>query len=202
MGHLPRRDGNPGLQAMKQAQALYAREVQAKFIRKVAEGLPPPEPAKVAIRAWKPEDLNLIIDSWASSYRFSPEVQYIDPDVYKVEQRSRIYRLVTRSRILVANREGCPDDILGWVCFEPPVALGQLPIVHYVLVQRSVQLQGIATSLIELCRKTASEPDSPMWGTHHTAPMRHLRRKWQVMHNTYLLEHEQHTPGNKVHGTY
>lgn len=196
------RNGRAANIEVQREQAAIARAAQVKFARKVVEDLPPPEPAKVAMRGWKPEDLNFIIDSWASSYRYSSDVAHTDKEVYKVEQRSRIYRLIPRSRIIVANREGTPDEILGWICFEPPRALGQLPILHYVLVQRAVQLQGIGTALVELCRKTAQEPDSPIWGTHHTSPMRHLKDKWQVMHNDFLLEQDKQSAGSRIHGSY
>lgn len=197
------RNGRAANTALQNEQQQIAHREQVAFAREIIANMPAPEPAKVAIRGWKPEDLNFVIDSWASSYRFSPDVAHTDKEVYKVEQRSRIYRLIPRSRIIVAAREGRPDDILGWACFEPPRAQGQLPVLHYVLVQRAVQGQGIGTSLVELCRKTAQEEGSPIWGTHYTQPMRHLKDKWHVMHNDFLLEQDQQSAGKKqIHGYY
>jgi hypothetical protein len=161
------------------------------------------EQAQVQLRGWKPEDLNFIIDSWASSYRFSPDVVHTPKDVYKIEQRGRIFRLVTKSRIIVANRKGHPDDILGWVCFEPPQQKGELPILHYVLVQRFVQMQGIGKALVQLCRTSGFDATGPIWATHFTAPMRHLHAKWGIMHNDYLLEQPQTpTPQGTTHAAY
>lgn len=194
--------GHPGLAYVARHQERVAERETIEFAQKAMGYRKPCEPAKVAIRGWKPEDLNFIIDSWASSYRYSPDVAHTDKEVYKVEQRSRIYRLIPRSRIIVANKEGYPDEILGWICFEPPKARGQLPILHYVLVQRSVQLQGIGAALVELCRKTAFEADSPIWATHYTSPMRHIKDKWHVMHNDFLLEQDKQPQTGSSYASY
>lgn len=153
-----------------------------------ARALEPPRP--ITIRPMCIDDAAYVLDSWANSYRRSPTTGPIEREVFNIEQRARINRLVTRphSRVFVACDAEQTSQIRGWVCFEAPQAEDGIPVLHYVCVQPAHQMQGIATALVALCRKTAKDEDAPIWATHETQPMRHIRAKWNILYNPYLLE--------------
>lgn len=143
----------------------------------------------VAIRPMVIDDAAYVIDSWANSFRRSQVVGSVDREVYNIEQRARIDRLISRaaSRVFVACDAEMTDKIRGWICFEPP-GKAPTPIVHYVCVQPSYQVSGVGTALVGIARQTLADLSQPMWCTHETQPMRHIRPKWNLLYNPYLLE--------------
>lgn len=164
---------------------------------------PKPEPRPIAIRPMCIDDAAYVLDSWANSYRRSQVTGPIERDVFNIEQRARINRLITRptSRVFVACDAEDTNQIRGWVCFEAPREEGQLPILHYVCVQPAHQLQGIGAALMGLCRQTAFDAEAPIWSTHETQPMRHVRPKWNLLYNPYLLEVPDRKPAKVATGT-
>jgi GNAT superfamily N-acetyltransferase len=144
----------------------------------------------IAIRPMCIDDAAYVLDSWANSYRRSPTTGPIEREVFNIEQRARINRLVSRphSRVFVACDAEDTHQIRGWVCFEAPQSDDGIPVMHYVCVQPAFQMQGIGTALVALCRATAKDSEAPMWATHETQPMRHIREKWNLLYNPYLLE--------------
>ena len=155
----------------------------------LAADLAKPVP-RVLVRPMGIDDASFVIDSWASSYRFSPIVAHVDPNVYKVEQRARIYRLLQNCTTFVACDPANPTRIWAWVCFAAPVKAGDLPVLHYVLVRPELQRRGIATSLVELVRQSSADPDTQLWMSHWTSPMYNAQHKWHAMYNSYILEAE------------
>ena len=149
---------------------------------------PPPPPTRIAIRPMQIDDASFVIDSWCTSYRRSQTVGPIDEAVFKIEQRSRIDRLICRSKCFVACDADDKRTIRGWICFEPPRGENSIPVVHFVCVHPLYQMQGIGTALVGIARQTHSDPETHMWSTHETSPMRHIRPKWNMMYNPYLLE--------------
>lgn len=145
------------------------------------------EPSPIAVRPISIDDASYVIDSWARSYRRSPTTGAIEDDVFKIEQRARIDRLICRSKTFIACEPDDKRQIRGWIVFEPGHAQ-KIPIVHYVCVQPSYQVTGIGSALVGIARETATDPDAFMWSTHETAPMRHIRSKWNLVYNPYLLE--------------
>lgn len=143
-----------------------------------------------AIRPMVIEDAAYVLDSWANSYRRSIVTGPIEREVFNIEQRARINRLVQRStaRVFVACDAEDKNKIRGWICFETPRGEHVIPVIHYVCIQPAHQQQGIGTALVELARQTASDPQAHMWTTHETQPMRHIREKWNLLYNPYLLE--------------
>jgi len=162
-------------------------EYTYKGIRKPPARTPPPP---MAIRPMTIDDASYVIDSWANSYRRSPATGPIEQGVFNIEQRARIDRLIskTATRVLVACDQQETWRIRGWICFEAPHRTQKLVVVHYVCVQPIYQMFGIGTALVNLARATMADPTEPMWSTHETAPMRHVRPKWNLIFNPYLLE--------------
>jgi len=167
------------------------RATRAIEQREIREGKrPAPEPSPITIRPMQIDDAAYVLDSWATSYRRSPTTGPIEREVFNIEQRARINRLVTRaaSRIFVACCIADAQLIRGWICFEAPQSSDGIPILHYVCVHPAHQMRGIGTALVALCRNTANDAEAPMWSTHETQPMRHIREKWNLLYNPYLLE--------------
>lgn len=142
------------------------------------------------VRVARLEDLPLITEAWLTSYAYSPVAEAVAKDVYRVEQRDRVRRLVVRSKLLCAVDPEKQDRIKAWVCFEVPAVMkpGRFVILHYVSVHPSLQNMGLGRELVTLARSLNSAPDDPLWTTHMTYPMRRLMDRWNLIYNPYLLE--------------
>lgn len=145
-------------------------------------------PAPVALRPINIDDASHVIDSWVKSYRKSATVGPVENEVFHIEQRARINRLIKKSRTFIACDEADRSRVRGWIVFEPPKVQGEGPIIHYVCVNPAHQLVGIGTALINVAKTLAPDKDAPLWCTHDTVVMRHVRPKWNLLYNPYLLE--------------
>lgn len=170
------------------ATQAFAFKSMKQLDHEARNGAPKREPSPIAVRPMSIDDASYVIDSWARSFRRSPTTGAIEDDVFKIEQRARIDRLICRSKTFIACEPEDRRQIRGWIVFEPGGARYRIPCVHYVCVQPSFQLTGIGTALVSIARQTAEDPDAFMWTTHETAPMRHIRPKWNLVYNPYLLE--------------
>lgn len=174
--------------AARQETRIFMREFHNSEQKKRTEQKQNAPPPRIAIRPMTIDDASFVIDSWCSAYRRSQTVGPIDEAVFKIEQRARIDRLICRSKTFIACDADDKKVIRGWICFEPPVGEASIPILHFVCVHPIYQLHGIGTALVDIARKTHPDPETHIWSTHETSPMRHIRPKWNVMYNPYLLE--------------
>lgn len=194
-----RQDNRQLTQVAKDRDMAAERAVLRDLRRKMREerrakgdfDAPPP----MAIRPITIDDASHVIDSWVKAYRRSPTVGPIEPTIFHIEQRARINRLIQRSKTVIACDEAAKGTIRGWIVFEAPRTPSDAPVVHFVCVHPTFQMRGIGTALIEVARKTHPDPEAPMWSTHDTIPMKHIRPKWNLLYNPYLLEvdHRQAT---------
>jgi GNAT superfamily N-acetyltransferase len=180
-------EGSASFGAGSNQTAAYVHKTLKQFDHEARNGGRKKEPSPIAVRPISIDDASYVIDSWVRSYRRSPATGPIEDDVFKIEQRARIDRLICRSKTFIACEPEDKRQIRGWVCFEPGNA-NKIPVIHYVCVQPSFQVSGIGTALVSIARQTASDVESFMWCTHDTAPMRHIRPKWNLLYNPYLLE--------------
>lgn len=167
--------------------AAYVHKTLKQLDHEARQGREKRPPSPISVRPINIDDASYVIDSWVRSYRRSPTTGAIEDDVFKIEQRARIDRLICRSKTFIACEPEDTRQIRGWICFEAGHEK-KIPIVHYVCVQPSFQLTGIGSALVGIVRQTAKDADSFLWATHETAPMRHIRRKWNLLYNPYLLE--------------
>jgi GNAT superfamily N-acetyltransferase len=183
---------------VREYNAAEARRERREFNKKLREQarargkFDPPTP--VSIRPINIDDASHVIDSWIRSFRPSPTVGPVESAVFHIEQRARINRLISRSKTFMACDAVDKKLIRGWIVFEPPKAAEHAPVVHFVCVHPSYQLQGIGTALVNLAKQTHPDPEAPMWCTHDTSPMRHIRPKWNLLYNPYLLELDYSQP--------
>lgn len=168
----------------------FAAKVRKWCRKKNAQAAPPP----VAVRPMRIDDASHVIDSWVRSFRPSPTVGPVEAPVFHIEQRARINRLISRSKTFVACDPEDKSRIRGWIVFEPPRRIEDQAVIHYVCVHPNFQVQGIGSALVGIARGTQADAEAPIWSTHETQPMRHIRPRWNMFYNPYLLEMEHKAP--------
>jgi hypothetical protein len=145
---------------------------------------------------------SFILDSWCDSYRHSPTVKHIDPKLYKIEMRNRVYNLIPKCKVLVAtdpDNENPQTNLRGWIAAEAPREPNGLWLLHYVLVKYDLQGKGIASLLAAPFRKQS--PDGMMFATHYTLGLRRFGRNWLIP-NDFLLDGALPAKRNEIKGTY
>lgn len=170
-----------------------ANETRA-FMRKLGRTGTPHGHIEVTVRGLLPEDISYIIDSWVQSYRYSPDIQGVDENLYKVEMRNRVYREISKHTVIVACDPQDIHAIYGWICFIPPTVFGHLPVVLYILVKRTLWKRGIGCGLVDLARASGSDPEGPVWCYDWTMQMRGFADKVGMMRNPFLREAPQGSP--------
>lgn len=122
-----------------------------------------PEPdLPIIIREMSPDDLHLVLDSWVKGYRgFAFAVpsrsgrwdgQSPLPTRLYLDEHERLVRdILDRSHTLVATRPEDPDQILGWLCYEPA-------LLHYVYVKTIYRGWGIARRMLGRANITRERP--------------------------------------------
>ena len=136
-----------------------------------------------ALRVGELEDVPFVYDSWAASYREFGGAM-VDDDVYKVEQRARISRILDRAKLITAM--GTRQEILGWVVYQKDRATGW-PVIHYMYVKGYARRGGIGRAMMTQAGWVAG---TFCWVTHWQPCVRELRNpsKFGWTYNPYLLE--------------
>lgn len=145
------------------------------------------------------DELALIIDSWCAGQAGQPHYALVPPEIFKVEMRARVTRLLGTSRCAVArptplgwdvlgvapvNRD--TRSILGWVCYAYDKAT-QAPIIHFLYVKARYREQGVATGLAT--KAAGVSRDNLWWSTHTTPRIGKLLRRCGGTWNPFLLEY-------------
>lgn len=138
--------------------------------------LDPKLEAVVAFRAFRPEDMKMVSDTWLKSFRDSPWAGCVTNDQYFEVHYETLRQLFVRgARILVACSKGDADQILGWVCVED-VPGGAA--VHYVYVKDcGVRRRGLAKELVR--RALENKPPGRRFYTFRTRASASLFSDWQ-----------------------
>ncbi len=172
---------------------LTQSEVERDEIKRAADAaaeVKAKEPLPVKIRGINGDDLAFVYDSWCASYSKSPVVGPVQPDLFKIEQRACVTRLLPKSKQIVLCDPTEPKLIRGWICYTPPPAPGKLPTIHYMLVKPEFQGRGLARTMTDLVRTAcALDATSPMFYSHYTGVMRQVERRLNLIYNPYLLQH-------------
>lgn len=140
----------------------------------------------IAITRAKPDDLDLVRDSWAHSYRKATwfEGQHrrsnrtMPTDAFHTWHRPiREGILERRPLILVARDVDDPSFLYGWACAE--VNANLYPdrfVLHYGYTKLTFQRQGIFRLLLGTALDVLGD-DMPRGYTHHTIMDRYLDRR-------------------------
>lgn len=139
------------------------------------------------------DDTSFILDSWCASYSRSPAVLPIDPQIFKIEQRAVVARLLTicktavarpRSHVHVDGRPAKATDILGWINYEFDI-IQHTPIIHYCYVKQAARGQRVAETLaLEAAGVTRQ---TTAYCTHFTPVVKALQDKTNLFFNPYVL---------------
>lgn len=140
------------------------------------------------VRPAKISDVGLITDAWLTSYRFSPVAQSVPPKIYRIEQRDRIRRIMSRCKVVCAVHDDDADRVAGWAVFAPPAQPGRHVVLHYLSVHPALQNLGLGTALMRLVRSISPDPQMPVFCTHYTLALRRVMKTWNLLYNPYLLE--------------
>lgn len=100
-----------------------------------------------AIRRAIPGDFNFIMNSWTESYRRSTFAKLIPKYTFHTNHHDLMEKTMERANILCAVSKDDPNQIFGWVCFEP---LTDVKVLHYIYVKHPFRDLGIAQKLLEL----------------------------------------------------
>lgn len=105
-----------------------------------------------AIRRAIAGDFNFIMNSWTESYRRSPFAKHIPKYTFHTNHHDLMEAAIDQSNVLCAVSKDNPDQIFGWVCFEPT----ETKILHYIYVKHPFRDLGIARKLLEQSTGTES----------------------------------------------
>lgn len=124
------------------------------------------------------DELVLIFDSWARSFRKSPWAGCIPNHLYDQVSRACITELLTRGAkviVAVAELEDGGRRVMGYSVSEPEDG-----VLHYLYVKHDYRLPGSPVETALLAETTrAFAPDKPRRYTHKTVALSRLLRGWE-----------------------
>ncbi len=118
------------------------------------------------------EDLQFVRASWFESYRHGGKAPSCGYDIYSRGQSFLIRQLTDKNSVVVAFHPDQPDEICGWVCFQPAA-------IHYLYVKHAYRRLGIGLQLAQLA--------APQIHTHETRGGMRLAAKVGSRFDPYLL---------------
>lgn len=138
-----------------------------------------------AIRQYVPGDDNdtpLVFASWMRQIRKLPPFTSFGRDEFQ-RHRGVVDRIVERCPPLLACDVSAPGVVYGFACAE---MRGDLQILHFVYVRNTFRRLGIGERLV---RHTLPRlKNEPVFLTHPGKAVPHLRDKWRLCFNPYLVE--------------
>lgn len=106
----------------------------------------------IAIRALRPGDLPLVLDSWVRTSRSS--APWAPTRTHDCALGRHLEGLTSRAAVWVAANREDEDRILGWLCGDPRGGL-----LHWVWVREPWRRAGIASALVA---QVALETEGPL----------------------------------------
>ena len=127
-------------------------------------------------------DIPVVMSAWLKSNRkHSPLAKHLSNTVYFDEHHKVITRLVSRCGVIVAEVEGAPDEVAGWICAEPDKEF----VVHYVYVKPLYRKAGLAKWMLEAA---GWKPGQDIVASHITYVQTdgELTKRYRIENNPYL----------------
>lgn len=146
-------------------------------------------PSSPRIELAQPWDFNFIIDSWCNDELVNVSRQSgEDEEVFKVGQRTRIFRLLQNHQCAVVRPEGASDSrkLAGWICYSLDRATLR-PIVHFVYVKAEFRNKGVADLLLTAA---GVKPEHGAWSTHNRLRLKKATRARGIVFNRFLLDYD------------
>ena len=129
------------------------------------------------------DELPFILDAWCAGQADQPH-QLVPAEIFKVEMRARVMRLVGANKVAVARV--ADGSVLGFVCYGWDSA-SKLPVIHYVYVKGAHRRSGIAKTLA--MKAAGLTPGGVWWHTHTTPRSGKIARAHEGIYNSFLLEY-------------
>lgn len=149
------------------------------------------EPIQVVLRSPSADELQIVRDTWVNTCKppvqpvespFSKQSEswvrvghnevgkgnyrWIAPSLFHMAHRGVIEKLLETCTVEVAVLPDMPDDVVGWVAFDPPSAR---PLtIHYVYVLGDLRRHKIGTRLFAAALQTGTIDDRLPRFTHLT----------------------------------
>jgi GNAT superfamily N-acetyltransferase len=117
----------------------------------------------------------LVYSSWIQQVNDVPPLAGTDPRGH----RAVVTALLARAGATVACNPGAPDQIYGYVCAETP------DVLHFVYVRNTWRRFGIGSLLLASVLPCFKR--EPIFATHATRALRHLRGPWRLEFNPYRV---------------
>lgn len=112
------------------------------------------------IRELQPGDVGYVNATWMRSMADDLGIPRDDGPArarFWKENAPVVQRLAQEARVVVACAAKDPNEIMGWICAEPP------GVLHFVYVRNTARRGGVAKSLVR-----SLEMDLKARATHHT----------------------------------
>lgn len=144
------------------------------------------DPQRLAFRSYNElTDKNCIYSNWLKSYKtYSYFAKRIRPVIFFAGHQKIIDHLLSKPtiKIIIACDKSKPDEIFGWLAFEPKEE-GR-PTIHYVYVKGPFQKMGIGRALF---RHAGIEIEQIRF-THWTFPVdQAMERHPEMLYDPYEL---------------
>lgn len=136
-----------------------------------------PQTTWYTIRPHATEDLPVVHESWAGTWKTARAAGCIPNNLFDEVQRALIEQLMARGmKIDVIAPSNRPEQVLGWIAYEPdPKAPGK-SIVHYLFVKAPFRRRGLAETLLA----HIGNGDGRFVYTHETSFARYWPRAYHM----------------------
>ncbi len=152
----------------------------------------------VVFREAQPADQGFIFNSWLKSFRANSEWAHAMPaQIYYDNHKRVVAQLLHDSSVLVAANPDDPDQIFGYVVYQP--TLGHVAVLHWLYVKHTYRRLGIGGEVFRTALRLAQHDDTlPVVGTHFTTLWSALADKWRLVFNPYVIGSISHGENPKA----
>lgn len=111
---------------------------------------PPVQPAWYELRSASPEELPVVCETWAGTWKRSRAAGCIPNDLFDRVTYAAIQQLLDRGmQVRVLVDRGRPDLVLSWVAYELDPRKPGSAVVHYVFTREPLRRRGYAQLLLD-----------------------------------------------------
>lgn len=140
----------------------------------------------IAFRPPTEDEMAFIYSGWLRSHRYSRFAVDIPGPIYFDNHKKVVELLLSTGRIVVACNPDHPDQLFGFVCYQP--THGGAAVMHYLYVKQPFRRFGIATAMYRHVQVDAChDPGMAVVATHLTEHGAMLRDKWGLVFNPYVI---------------
>lgn len=133
------------------------------------------------LRLYLPTDSGLVIKTWMDHCRSMAPFKSMPREAIKAHTHL-MEELVARHRpMMICGSEEDSVLVKGWICADT-----ERHVLHFLYVRNAWRQRGIGTALMRV--NFPGFRRRPIYHTHPGRSVKHLRQKWMLVHNPYLVE--------------